>query len=718
MNRPWMNLQLPPEQRVEELLEVMTLSEKIGQLHQVHNLDASAHPLLRNGDIGSVFNASGENAGAVRDDGVNVRSLNQLQKITVEESRLGIPLLFARDVIHGHRTVFPIPLAQAATWDPELVRECARVTAREASSEGIRWTFTPMLDVSRDPRWGRIAESFGEDPWLASRMAQGAIRGYQGEELSHPDTMAACAKHFAGYSGAEGGRDYWETHCGEREMRDVYLPPFKAAVDAGVATIMSAFHVNDGVPASADRHLLTDILRTEWGFNGFVVSDYGIVREMHTGHGVYESVHEAACHALNAGLDMDMMSHAFRDAIGPLIDEGSVTVDTLNEAVRRVLRIKFRCGLFERPYADESLPARVLLAPNHRALARAAAADSMVLLHNNGILPLPRNDLSLLVTGPFVHARAELFGCWTLDGRSEDVTPLSQALAEVAGAGVNLHCDNQACFGDLSVQLARRNDVVVACIGEAPWRSGEGNSIAEIELPAGQLELLTALHRCGKPIVAVVFAGRPLNLTWLREHTAALLYAWHPGIEGGYAIADLLFGDRSPRGRLPASFPRCSGQIPVHYSHRPTHRPGSTWETAGWYKDGPHTPLYPFGFGLSYTSFSYSDLVITPAGMRRGSPLRIEVTLTNTGTRPGTETAQLYLRDVKARVSRPVKELKGMVRVDLAPGQSQSVAFTLTEEELSYTGPDYRPTVENGVFHVWVGPHADEGLEGEFELSD
>jgi beta-glucosidase len=713
--KPWLDKSLPIDKRVDLLLAEMTLEEKIGQMHQVHQHKGWDESLVAKGLVGSLFNASGPDAGNVRDEGVNVRFVNALQRAAVEQSRLGIPLLFARDVIHGHRTVFPIPLGQAATWNPTLVRDAAAVTASEAWAEGIRWTFTPMMDVSRDPRWGRIAESFGEDPCLAAAMARAAVQGYQGDDLSAPGRIAACAKHFAGYGGAEGGRDYWEVHCGEREMRDVYLPPFRAAVEAGVATLMSGFHVNDGVPASADRHLLTDILKGEWGFEGFVVSDYGIVSEMHTGHGVCESLRDAAAMAANAGLDMDMMAGAFVKHLAGLVADGTVSQARVDDAVRRILRVKFRCGLFEQPYTDEGLAASAMLTPAAKELATVAATESMVLLKNNGILPLKRQG-SILLTGPLSRARAELFGCWTLDGRAEDVVPVCDALTAAAGKDVRVDVDNPTAFGDLTPILARKADVVVACVGEAPWRSGEGNSIANLDLPAGQMELLQAVHAMGKPLVAVVFGGRPLAISWLAEHADAIIYAWHPGVAGGTALAQVLFGDRSPGGRLPVSVPRCTGQVPVHYCHRPTHRPGTYWETSGWYKDILHTPLYPFGFGLDYTSFAYADLAVSPAETGLQGSVEVSVKVTNTGARPGSEVVQLYIRDLKASVSRPVKELKAFRKLRLAAGETQRVSFALRAADLAFSGPDFKPVVEPGEFKLWVGPNSAEGLEGAFRL--
>jgi beta-glucosidase len=719
--RPWLDSAKTLDERVELLLAAMTQAEKIGQLNQI---DAAAQDgklvdpdKIKTGEIGSFLSAGGHQAGNVRDGGVRARATNEIQRIAVVESRLGIPLLFGRDVIHGHRTVFPIPLGQAASWDPELVRQAAEITAREATADGVKWTFTPMVDVSRDPRWGRIAESFGEDPWLASRMAEASVRGLQGENMAESDRLCACAKHFAAYGAAEGGRDYCEVHLGERELRDVYLPPFEAAVRAGVGTLMSAFHVIDGVPCSANRHLLSDVLRGEWGFRGFVVSDYGIIYNMYDGDGAFES-HEAACGAaLEAGVEMDMMSHGYVRHVPALLERGELSEDVLDEAVRRVLRVKFMCGLFETPYADEERANHVMLTPEHRALARRMVHETSVLLKNDGILPLQRGGQKLLVMGPYTRARSELFGTWTLDGKAEDVTPIGEALRAAAGPGVDLALDSEVAFGDLPLVLARGRDAVIALLGEGPWRSGEDNSVANIELPPGQLEPLQQIHALGIPIVAVVIAGRPLAIPWLVEHARAVLYVFHPGVAGGEGIADLLFGDANPSGRLPAALPRSTAQLPVHYGRRATHRPRPEWGSGyGFYRDALHSPLFPFGFGLGYGALTLGTPRLANATVRMDGKVSVSVEVKNEGARSASEVLQLYVRDLKASVSRPTKELKAFRKVELEPGACTEVTLEVDVKDLAFTGLDLERRVEPGDYKLWLGTNARDGVELEFKV--
>lgn len=706
------------EDRVTDLLSRMTVEEKVGQMVQVRNAAEEHDSGVRAGHIGSCIIASGPFAGNERDEGVHIRRLTRLQKIAVEESRLGIPLIYARDVIHGYRTVFPIPLGQAATWNPELVRQGAEIAAREASSTGIHWTFTPMVEVGRDPRWGRIAEGFGEDPYLASRLTSAAVEGYQGDDMSQPDRLAACVKHYAGYSVPEGGREYNTVELGERTLRDVYLPPFKAAAKAGVATVMSSFNEIDGVPVSADRYLLTEVLKEEWDWDGFIISDYGIIATMCGAFGVAADLREAAAMCANAGLDMDMCASAYSQHLVSLVEDGTVSEAQVNSMVGRILRIKFRCGLFEHPYADENRAKKVILAPQHRAVARKAACESMVLLKNTGILPLASEGGTVLVTGPLARARGELYGTWNLDGQPGDVISIGEALTKKLGEDREVHLDNPAGMGGLSRILARQAEMVVACLGEGPWLSGEGNSIASLELPAGQLELVEALHELGKPVIAVVCAGRPLAIGRLCELADAVIYAWHPGVEAGQAVADVLLGTTNPGGRTPVTFPRSAGQVPTHYAHKPIHN--DAWfgsDRANHYRDQLATPLFPFGFGLDYTSYRYTNLRISPERASMDGSVSISVDVENVGSRTGSEVAQLYVRDVLATVTRPLKELKAFEKIALKAGEKKTVTFTLSGGDLTYTGRDMRPTVEPGEFKVWVGPNAAEGIEGTFELA-
>jgi beta-glucosidase len=704
---------LEVEKRVELLLAEMTLEEKVGQMNQVRNVSDKDRDAICGGWVGSSLFASGAFAGNVRDAGTYAPNLNGVQKMAVEQSRLGIPILFARDVIHGHRTVFPIPLGQAASWSPDLIEKAAEVAAREATADGLRWTFTPMLDIARDPRWGRIAEGFGEDPFLCSRLAEAAVRGYQGDHLSDPGRMAACAKHYVAYGGAEGGRDYNTVNLGERCLRDVYLPSFHAAVKAGLATVMASFNEIDGVPSTANRRLLTEVLRGEWGFDGFVVTDWNAVREL-MAHGVAADEAEAVRKAVRAGADMDMVSGLYVKHLATLVRQGEVDEATVNESVRRILRIKFRLGLFERPYVDPVPADSVMLRPESRRIARDLAARSLVLLKNDGILPLSPSVSTLLLTGPLATARGELFGTWTLDGLPEDVTPVSEAIAARMVHPEGLRVKS---FVDEAVLHSRYADVAVVCVGEHPARSGEANSASSIDLPPGQLEFCQALHRYGVPIVAVVFAGRPLAIEWLSEHAAAVVYAWHPGIEGGSAIADVLFGVRSPEGRLPVTLPRSTGQVPVYYNYKPTGRPLPVGvRRHARYCDGSDDPLHGFGFGLTYTRFEYSNLVVHTGDVRADGRLSVSVELANVGPVAGVETVQLYVRDLAASVTRPVRELKAFAKVALEPGARTSVKLAVAVADLAFTREDGSWGVEPGEHEIWVGGSSQGGLQATFRI--
>lgn len=706
--RPWLDAGLDVERRVALLLSAMTLEEKVGQTHQLPNVDLTAHAgLLAAGAVGSTLAASGPHAGNVRDATTVAHVRNQVQRAAVETSRLGVPLLFARDVIHGHRTVAPIPLGQAATWDPDLVEECARVAAREASADGVRWTFTPMLDISTDPRWGRVAESFGENPLLAGRLAAAVVRGLQTDDLAAPDAVAACAKHYVGYGMAAGGRDYNSVEVGPTTLQNMHLRPFRAAVDAGVATVMSAFNDLDGVPVTAHAGVLRGILKDDWGFDGLVVSDWNAVAEL-LEHGVAGDLREAAGLALRAGVDVDMVSGAYTRHLADLVRSGEVPGALLDDAVARILRVKLRTGLFERPYTDTSRAAAVTLTPEHRSAARRCAAASMVLLRNTGVLPL-RDGLRVCLTGPFATARAELLGTWSLDGRGEDVVSVAEALAEVVPAGL-LHVDD-ARFTDLTLLHARAADVVVACVGEHPMRSGEANSVASLELPPGQEDWLRRVHALGKPLVVVVVTGRPLALAWLAEHADAVVVAWHPGVEAGPALVDVLTGATPPRGRLPMSFPRETGQVPVHYNHRPTGRPldAERDRYEGRYRDASDRALFPFGYGLSYSPVEYADVATSAPTLTARGSVDVSATVTNAGSHPVEETVQLYVRDPVAAISRPVGELLDFRRVALAPGAQERVTFTVRAEDLGYVDATGLRRLDPGTFRLWVAPHASAG---------
>lgn len=702
------------EARVNHLLGQMTLEEKIGQTNQLMRLTEDNKADIRSGSVGSSIFASSAWAGKEVSISAKAEFSNEYQRIAVNETRLGIPMLMARDVIHGHRTVFPIPLAQAAAWDPDMVEQAAAIAAKEASADGIKWFFTPMLDVARDPRWGRVAEGFGEDPYLGSQNAALAVRGYQGSNMAHAEKVAACAKHYAGYGLSEGGRDYDRAEVSMRVMRDVYLPTFHAAVNEGVATIMSGFHDLNGIPVAANRQLLTEILRDEWGFQGLVVSDWNAVFEL-TQHGIAEDPAHAAALAINAGVDMDMVSLAYLNNLSTLVQNGRVSMEVLDEAVRRILRVKFLTGLFERPYVDPQRAGKVMLLPEHRAAARRFAQETTVLLKNrSGLLPFGENIRTVAVFGPLAYAQSELFGSWTLDGQGKDVTSIAEAIREAAPASVQVL--QLSTLADQAVYRARVADVAVIVVGEHPLRSGEASSISTLDLPAGQREMIAAAHDAGLRIVLVVLAGRPLSITREVEMADAVLYAWQPGVEGGHAIADLLFGQAVPSGKLPISFPRSVGQVPVYYGRKSTGRPTNPGRDSVGYIDLPITPLFPFGFGLSYTTFSYSNLRVHAPRFTASGTGSFSCDVTNTGAVAADEVVQLYVRDLVGQVTRPMKELKGFQRVRLQPGETRSVRFELPASDLAFTGLADQPVIEPGRYHVWIGPNSVEGLQGEFAL--
>ncbi|MBX2998089.1 MAG: glycoside hydrolase family 3 C-terminal domain-containing protein [Caldilineaceae bacterium] len=716
-----MTLTTSIESRIDTLLAQMTLAEKIGQMWQISGKIEDAEAIVRRGGVGSFLNVIGEDA-------------RELQRIAVEESRLGIPLLFGRDVIHGFRTIFPIPLGQAATFDPQIVREGARVAAREAAALELHWTFTPMLDIARDPRWGRIAEGCGEDPYLTAQMGVAMVEGFQGEDLGDPERIAACLKHYVGYSAAEGGRDYNTTWIPEGLLRDVYLPPFHAGVKAGAATLMSAFNDLNGIPTSGNAFTLRQILRDEWGFDGMVVSDWNSVIEM-IPHGFAADEKDAAAKAIAAGVDMEMVSHSYVDHVESLIAEGVLSPDFIDAAVRAILRLKFRLGLFERPINNID-PEGVLLAEDHLRAARIAARESCVLLKNESALPLDRQFGKLAVVGPLADSGDDQLGCWAFDGRSDECrTPLA-ALREALGADRIIYHPGlpHARSHDTSglpelAQTVGEADAIVLFVGEEAILSGEAHSRAFLDLPGAQEALIDVLSATGKPLIAVVMAGRSLVLSPILDKVDALLYAWHPGTMGGPAIADLLLGEASPSGRLPVTFPRSVGQIPLYYNYKNTGRPtpddapsiptGTPLDpknfTAG-YLDVDHRPLFPFGYGLTYTTFEYSDLRLSTMRLGMGETLTATATLTNTGTRAATEVVQIYVRDLVGSVTRPIRELKGFQRVDLAPGASQDVTFTLHTDDLAFHNAAMQRITEPGKFHLWIAPHAADGLRGEFEI--
>jgi beta-glucosidase len=706
------------ERKITSLLARMTLEEKLGQLNQL-SVDNQPTPeqlaLVRKGLVGSFFNLTG--AAATRD----------AQHIAVTESRLHIPLIFGHDVIHGYRTIFPIPLGEAASWDPDAVEAAARVAAREAAAAGLHWTFAPMVDIARDPRWGRIAEGSGEDPYLGSVMAAARVRGFQGADPRAPDAVLATVKHFAAYGGAEGGRDYNTVDLSERTLREVYLPPYQAALKAGAGSVMTSFNEIGGIPSTASPWLMTTLLRREWGFRGLVVSDWTAVAEL-LNHGVAGSRAEAGKLALEAGVDMDMVSRIYVDDLPALVRAGRIRLGVVNEAVRRVLRTKAALGLFDDPYHGTTVERErsVLHAPEHRQVARRVAEESIVLLRNDGsLLPLSPRVRSVAVIGPLADDKVSALGSWPGRGDPRDaVTPLEGIKARTGGGSVSVVYEKGCGITDTAtagfagaIAAAKQADVAVLVLGEAGDMSGEAASRANIDLPGVQQQLLEAVHATGTPIVLVLMNGRPLTIPWAAEHVPAILESWFLGIETGPALANVLFGDVSPSGKLPATFPRAVGQIPLYYNHKNTGRPTGPDKYTSKYVDLPVTPLFPFGHGLSYTTFGYSDLRLSTPSITPAGTLRVSVTVTNTGTREGAEVVQLYVHDEVASVTRPVRALAGFRRVALKPGEARTVDFQLTSKELGLYNQSMKFVVEPGKFRVFVGGSSVGGLEGEFEVS-
>lgn len=715
---PTQNRRPDIEGRINQLLARMTLEEKLGQLQQLDgeangNFRPEHRELVRKGLLGSTLNVRGASR------------TNELQRIAVEKSRLKIPVLLGFDVIHGYRTIFPVPLGEASSWDPGLAERSASVAAAEARAAGVHWTFAPMLDIARDARWGRIVEGAGEDPFLGAAMARARVRGFQGRDYSAADKVLACAKHWVAYGAAESGRDYNTVDMSERTLREIYFPPFRAAVDEGVGTFMSAFNDLNGVPASANPFTLTKVLRREWGFDGFVVSDYTSVEEL-IKHGLAADGPEAARLALGAGVDMEMVSRLYNKHGTELLKGGKLSRATIDEAVRRVLRIKFRLGLFERPFADEARERSVILSPQNLAEARRIAARSMVLLKNEReTLPLSKEVKSIALIGPLADDQSDLLGSWTGDGNAADaVTLLAGVKAAVSPAtkinyakGCDINGDSTEGF-DEAVRAARRSDVVILAVGESADMSGEASSRSSLDLPGRQLDLVKAVQATGKPVVVVLMNGRPLTINWIAENTPAILETWFAGTQAGNAIADVLFGEVNPGGKLPVTFPRSVGQEPLYYNHLNTGRPpDANNKYTSKYLDVSWTPLFPFGYGLSYTQFRLSNLQLSARRILPNGRLTASVEVENTGRRAGDEVVQLYIRDVAASVTRPVKELKGFQKITLQPGEKRRVEFTLGPEHLGFYNRDMRFAVEPGEIKVFVGnSSADDRLQASFEV--
>ena len=718
---------------IDALMKKMTLEEKIGQLNlpgsgdivtgQAGNADIAKK--IREGKVGGLFNIK------------SVAKIRDVQKLAVENSRLKIPLLFGMDVIHGYETVFPIPLGLSCSWDMSLIERSARIAAQEASADGINWTFSPMVDIARDPRWGRIAEGSGEDAYLGSAIAKAMVKGYQGNDLANNNTIMACVKHYALYGAAEAGRDYNTTDMSRYRMYNEYFPPYKAAIDAGAGSVMASFNDVDGIPATANKWLMTDVLRKQWKFKGFVVTDYTGINEMME-HGIGD-LQTASYRALNAGIDMDMVGEGLLTTTATSLKEGKVFMAQIDAACRRILEAKYKLGLFEDPYkyCDLNRAKTEVFTAANRKEARNTAAQSFVLLKNLGnILPLKKNG-TIAVIGPLADNKENMPGTWSVAADFSKATSLLTGLKELVGdkvkilhaRGSNLDADSlfeerAGMFGKSlrrdsrsaevilqeALDIALQADVIVAAVGESAEMSGESSSRSSIEIPKIQQDLLKALIKTGKPVVLVLFTGRPLALKWEHDNVPAILNVWFGGSEAGYAITDVLFGDVNPSGKLSTTFPQNIGQVPIFYNHKNTGRPlgeGKWFEKfRSNYLDVSNEPLYPFGFGLSYTSFSYSDIALSSASLKGDQPLTASITVTNTGKYDGKEVVQLYIRDVVGSVTRPVKELKGFQKIALKTGESKKVTFTVTPEDLKFYNYDLKYDWEPGEFHIMIGSNS------------
>jgi len=727
----WMKPDPVMDRFIADLMAKMTLEEKIGQLSLLTSDWDSTGPTMRKGyqddirkgRIGSIFNA------------FTARYTRELQRLAVEETRLKIPLLFGYDVVHGHRTIFPISLGESASWDMKAIEKSARVSATEAAAEGIHWTFAPMVDVARDPRWGRMSEGSGEDVYLGSVIAKARVRGFQGDDLKRVDTVLATAKHFAAYGAAQAGRDYHTVDISERTLRDVYLPPFKAAADAGAATFMTSFNEYDGIPASGSHYLLTDILRKQWGFKGFVVTDYTSINEM-VPHGYSRDLKQAGEQAINAGVDMDLQGAVYMEYLAKSVAEGKVSAARVDEAVKAILEMKYRRGLFEDPYrySDEAREKATVYKPEFLEAARDVARKSIVLLKNkDNALPLASTAKSIAVIGPLGNSKEDMIGSWAAAGdrKTRPVTlfeglqaraPKGTSVAYARGAGYGFDDAGKSDGFAEALALAQKSDVIIAAMGEKWDMTGEAASRTSLDLPGNQQALLEELKKTGKPVILVLMSGRPNSIDWADANVDAILEAWYPGTMGGHAIADVLYGDYNPSAKLPVTFPRNVGQVPIYYDMKNTGRPINPKDPnakyVSRYLDTPNTPLYPFGYGLSYTSFAYSPVTLDKAEIRPGEKLTASVTVTNSGARDGEEVVQLYVQDVTGSVTRPVKELKGFEKIALKKGEKRTVRFTLTDADLAFTRADMSWGSEPGAFNLWVGPSSTEGAEARFELTE
>ncbi|WKL48432.1 beta-glucosidase BglX [Flavobacterium pectinovorum] len=735
----------PKSEFVAELISKMTLDEKLGQLNLPTSGDittgqANSSNVAKNiaeGKVGGLFNIK------------SVQKIKEVQKIAVEQSRLKIPLLFGMDVIHGYETTFPIPLGLSCTWDMNLIERSAQIAAQEASADGINWTFSPMVDISRDPRWGRVSEGSGEDPYLGSQIAKAMVNGYQQHDLSKNNSILACVKHFALYGAPEGGRDYNTVDMSHIRMFNDYFPPYKAAVDAGVGSVMASFNEVDGIPATGNKWLMTDVLRKQWGFKGFVVTDFTGIPEM-IEHGM-GNLQDVSALSLNAGVEMDMVGEGFLTTLKKSLDENRVTISQIDNAVRLILEAKYDLGLFEDPYkyCDEKRAKTEIFTANSRKEARSISAQSLVLLKNqNQVLPLKKSGTIALI-GPLADAKENMPGTWSVATKMENAISLLAGIKEVAGPstkvlyakGSNLDYDetfetNATMFGKTlhrdsrskeellaeALKVANQSDVIVAALGESAEMSGESSSRTNLEIPQAQKDLLNALLKTGKPVVLVLFDGRPLVITEEEKTVPAILNAWFAGTEAGYAIADVLFGDVNPSGKLTTTFPRSVGQVPIYYAHKNTGRPLSNTEGKfekfrSNYIDERNEPLFPFGFGLSYTSFEYSNLKISSDKMNFSGKLKVTVDVANTGNYDGKETVQLYIRDLVGSVTRPVRELKNFQKITLKKGEKQTVTFEITVEDLKFYNSDLQFVAEPGQFDVFIGGNSNADKKVSFELT-
>ena len=728
------------EAKITDLLAKMTLDEKMGQLNQYTSRWEMTGPapqgtsnqqmldMIKSGMVGSMLNVTG------------VDATRKAQKLAVENSRLKIPMIFGYDVIHGYETMFPIPLAEAASWEPELARKSARIAAIETSASGIQWTFAPMVDVARDARWGRFMEGSGEDPYLGSLFAAARVKGFQGDDLSASNTIAACVKHFAAYGFIEAGRDYNTVDISESTLRNVVLPPFKAATDAGALTFMNAFNEIGGIPSTVNSHLLRDILKGEWNFNGFVVSDWNSIGELLI-HGVAADKKEAAKLAINAGSDMDMEGNCYVPNLKKLVEEGTVDVKQIDDAVRRVLRVKYLLGLFDDPYkyCDENREKTLILNKENLAASREAAKRSIVLLKNEGqLLPLKKDGQKIALIGELAADKDVPLGSWRAKAIPGSAVSLLEGMKNAVAQPANItyakgpvYVSGKSLFTVQlefnttdrteiaeAVQVAKSADVVVMALGENCFQTGEGRCQTDIKLKGLQQELLEAVYAANKNVVVVLMNGRPLDISWMAKNVPSIVEAWHLGSEAGNAIADVLFGDYNPAGKLPASFPRTVGQVPIYYNHKSSGRPFDGEGNVFWshYTDAPNDALFPFGYGLSYTTFDYSDLKISSSTISRGEKLQVSVTVKNTGKVAGEDVVQLYIRDLIGSITRPVKELKGFEKISLKSGESKVVHFTLDENDLAFWGADNQFKAEPGDFKLWIGPNSVDGLETSFKL--